>query len=269
MNNSLYVFDVDGVLCDIGSPQLNPDVLKKLSTLLAKNAHVAVNTGRGYDRIGGELIEPLLTLVTDKNDLDHLFVSTEMGGELHTFNDELAVAVRSEHSLTPAQLKKAREIYDQQSPHTDTMHWYEPKKSMATVVKTRGTDQARFLKQRNHLLSLYEQAFSQDPTVVVASTAESIDVHTVNAGKYAGAKAAFQWSTSVAGDTPAAITCFGDSNNDYEMARFFAHKDIGVHFVYTGTVPLTTPDPHDNIKVILPKAKMSLGTLEYLSSLQN
>ena len=267
MNKTMYMFDVDGVLCDIGSPTINPDIIKALSRLLTEKSYVAVNTGRGYDRIGSELIEPLMAKISNKNDLGNLFVSTEMGGELHTFKNGNPLSVQSEHSLTPGQLSKAREIFDQQGVRADTMQWYTPKKSMATVVKAPGSDLERFLTQKDHLLSLYANAFAHDSTVVVASTVESIDIHTTHAGKYVGAKAAYQWATGITNQIPQAIICFGDSHNDYEMARFFAHKDIPVRFVYTGTSNLNATDPHSHVTVITTNNKMSLGTLEYLGTL--
>ena len=46
MNQTMYVFDVDGVLCDIGSPELDRRVIKELTALLAAGSFVAVNTGR-------------------------------------------------------------------------------------------------------------------------------------------------------------------------------------------------------------------------------
>ena len=54
-HESVYMFDVDGVLCEIASP-ISRDVAKLLARLLNEEAYVLINTGRGYDRIHGEVV---------------------------------------------------------------------------------------------------------------------------------------------------------------------------------------------------------------------
>lgn len=51
MKKPVYVFDVDGVLCDIGEP-ISREVVRELARLLHLGSFVAINTGRAYDRVG-------------------------------------------------------------------------------------------------------------------------------------------------------------------------------------------------------------------------
>lgn len=269
MNKTMYVFDVDGVLCDIGSPELDIRVVRELADLLAAGPFIAVNTGRGFDRISGELITPLLGVVSRKDDLNRLFVSTEMGGELHTFSNGEVTSFHSQYSLTKEQLTKAKEIFVQQGDKVSTMHWYDAKTTMGTVVKVQSAKHEQFVEQRAALYALYKDAFADDDTVVVATTVESIDVYGHKSGKYSGAQAAYEWQSKLARDTHKEYLCFGDSSNDYEMARFFAHQGVKVRFIYTGTAALAIDTPEQNIEVTFTKAKMAAGTLEYLAAHKN
>lgn len=266
MGQTMYVFDVDGVLCDIGSPELDRRVIKELAALLAAGSFVAVNTGRGFDRISGELVTPLLEMVSHKDDLDHFFVSTEMGGELHSFKNGHVTSVHSQYSLTKEQLAKAKEIFLQQGEKASTMYWYDAKTTMGTAVKTIGTDHEQFMKERDALCAIYKDVFADDDTVIVATTAESIDIYGHKSGKYTGAQAAHEWLSNLTNNAGTEYICFGDSNNDYEMARFFAHQGLTVRLVYTGTADLAADTPHQDVEVVFTNAKMAAGTLEYLAA---
>ena len=263
-HESVYMFDVDGVLCEIAKP-ISRDVTKLLARLLNEEAYVIINTGRGYDRIHGEVVEPLRGFVKSDNLLDHLFVSTEMGGEVTTFESGIANTVVGKHSLSPAQLEITSKIYSENENRITSMHKYHAKKSMFTLVKKHDADKQVFLEQKTYIVGKFMEAFQDDDTVTIATTVESIDVYKKTAGKYAGAEAAYEWLQRVTDLQHDNFICFGDSHNDYEMARFFAHKNVSVKFVYTGETDLQVDDMHAGVEVVKSTVPYTGGVVEYLT----
>lgn len=51
---TVYVFDFDGVLCDIGVFKIDDRVRDLLARLLQSGAYCAINTGRAYDHLYGK-----------------------------------------------------------------------------------------------------------------------------------------------------------------------------------------------------------------------
>jgi len=231
IDNTVYVFDVDGVLCDIGQ-DINRDVVGHLARLLESPAFVAINTGRGYDRIGEEVVDLLRPLLQDESSLDRLFVSTEMGGVVTTFENAQQVQEQTEYRIPKELQQRAADAYLAMGADT-TMSNYAFKQSMATFVKLHEVSQEDFERQKSELVERLQDAFT-DEDVTIATTAESVDVHASDAGKQAGAKLIMDWVKSVSDVHHDTFMCFGDSNGDYEMARYFATQDAGTTFVFTG-----------------------------------
>lgn len=266
-HNQVYMFDVDGVLCEIGSPEMSNEVMHLVAKMLDEGAHVAVNTGRGYDRIGGELLKPLRNYISSVQSLNNLFISTEMGGELTDFENGNERTRVGEYSLTTSQMDKAQKIYEINPHMSSTMERYASKKSMFTLVKIRGSDDDMFHEQLNFMHNLFLDHFEDDKTVTIALTAESLDVYMHKAGKYAGAQSALEWISRKTDIKYDDFVCFGDSHNDYEMARFFAHQGMNVRFIYTGKVPLRVNKTEKAVIVMSTSQPYTRGTLEYLTKI--
>lgn len=260
--STVYVFDVDGVLCDIGEP-INTDVLRHIAKLLDDSVYVAINTGRGYDRVGVEAVEPLQAFLTDQSRMSHLFVSTEMGGVTTRFVNGEEVYTLTEFCDSAELKRRAVAVYEHAGAAM-TMANYDYKKTMSTFVKLAEATQADFDRQKSELVSELQQAFKHDD-VTIATTVESVDVHARRAGKHAGAQLIKQWVQSVSDISHDRFICFGDSTNDYEMARYFAEQGAQAQFVFTGET--LTADEHDHVTVICTVERYAAGTLEYLRKL--
>lgn len=259
---TVYVFDVDGVLCEIGSPTIEPRVIEHIAKLLENSMYVAINTGRAYDRVGSEFVEPLTQLLLDATLLDRLFVSTEMGGEATTFVQGRLKSWRTKYALTPEQLALFHAVWHQHAKRFDAMRLYAAKESMGTVVRRRGSDDEQYHEQKMQFEALLKRAFSTE-NVTLTSTVESSDVHAVDAGKNAGAANIIDWLGKVSDMAHDTAICFGDSHNDYAMARVFAQRGFTTSFVYTGP-GLEVADLHDAVTVIDTKQLFTKGTLEFL-----
>ncbi len=262
-HSAVYVFDVDGVLCEIGQ-SMEPGCVSRLARLLNEGAYVAVNTGRAYDRIGPELVEPIKKDLEDQDYMKRLIVATEMGGQITTFDDSGEHTVLTEYSISPELIAKAKAVFDNREAYS-TMYWYGAKQTMATTVMSADADKDEYLVQQRAMLHELHEVFKDD-NVTIATTIESIDVYAPNAGKHAGAELIYKWleEQGVVGHDD--FICFGDSHSDYEMARFFASKGAKTRFVYTGT-GLQLSDPHSGVEVIDTPETHTAGTIKYLDSL--
>lgn len=262
IDSTVYVFDVDGVLCDVGEP-INTDVLRHIAKLLDAAVYVAINTGRGYDRVGVEVVEPLQEFLTDQSRISHLFVATEMGGVTTRFVNGEAVHTTTAYCIPDEFKQKAVAVYEHTGAAT-TMSNYAYKKAMSTFVKLAEVSQADFDRQKAELVAELQQVFAGED-ITIATTVESVDVHARDAGKHAGAHLIKKWVQSVSDISHDSFICFGDSTGDYEMARYFAEQGAQTQFVFTGDA--LAVDEHDGVAVIYTAERYSAGTLEYLREL--
>lgn len=261
---TVYVFDVDGVLCEIGSPTIDERVICLIARLLERGVYCAVNTGRGYDRVESEFIQPLLARYPDLM-LDKLFITTEMGGEATTFTTQVAQQQSTKYAMTAEELKIFYDIWDAHKDELTAMYVYASKKSMASTVRDYTYDESVYVPQKAKFEQLLRDAYA-GTDIIVAGTNESTDVYAPHAGKNAGAANIIDWLVEVSNVTHDTAVCFGDSHNDYEMAREFASRGFDTTFVYTGE-GLEVARPHDKVKVIATSASYTDGTVEYLQSL--
>ncbi len=261
-NTTVYVFDVDGVLCDVGEP-INTDVLRHIAKLLDAAVYVAINTGRGYDRVGVEVVEPLQEFLTDQSRMSHLFVATEMGGVTTHFVHGKAVHAATAYCIPEEFKQKAVAVYERTGAAA-TMSNYAYKKAMSTFVKLAEVSQVDFDRQKAELVAELQHVFAGED-ITIATTVESVDVHARNAGKHAGAHLIKQWVQSVSDIAHDSFMCFGDSTGDYEMARYFAEQGAKTQFVFTGEA--LAVDEHDGVAVTYTAEHYTAGTLEYLRKL--
>jgi len=265
VNKTVYVFDVDGVLCDIGAAALDERVIGQIGRLLEKGVYVAINTGRAYDRVGAEFVVPLLAMYPSLQ-LENLCVMTEMGGERTTYLGRSPESQRTRFSLQPEQLARFHKTYEAHRSELPTMYNYDAKLSMGTTVKYAEADSVDYAAQKSEFERLIGEAF-EGQDVIITGTTESTDLYAHDAGKNAGAKIIIEWLERAGAIKHDTAVCFGDSHNDYEMAREFAEAGFATTFVYTGVTSLET-DHHTAVNTITPKQPYTNGTIEFLSSLR-
>lgn len=258
MKNPVYVFDVDGVLSDIGMP-ISHDVVRELARLLSSGHYVAINTGRAYDMVGVKVVELLKSELRQVNDMSRLYVVTEMGGVVCDYEDGEPRCVRTRFKLSKKDITRAVRIIENKA--YESMYSYT-KVSMATARKNDNATQEAFLVQRDALIADLNRAFPKGAYTVQA-TVESVDVHAAQAGKQAGAELIYGWLQQISDVNNAEFICFGDSKGDYEMARWYAQQGLQTRFVYTGN-NLELSDPHDGVEVIDTTGLYTAGTLAYL-----
>ncbi len=261
---TVYVFDFDGVLCDIGVFKIDDRILDLLAQLLQSGAYCAINTGRAYDRVETECVA-LLRAAYPALSLDRLMATTEMGGEVTTFAAGQPVSVRTKYALTPDEIAVFHEVWQAHKAELPAMYVYTSKQSMATTVRDHHYDEATYAPQKALFEQWLHKAYA-GTDVVITGTAESTDVHAPHAGKNAGAANIIAWLAGVSDIQHDTVVCFGDNHSDYEMAREFAERGFETTFVYTGE-GLEVAKPHDTVKVVDTAATYTNGTVEYLSKI--
>jgi len=261
---TVYVFDVDGVLCEIGSFVIDERVIRLIAKLLQQDIYCAINTGRGYDRVDAEFIEPLKARFPDTS-LAKLAVTTEMGGEITTFRAQQAQSVATKYAMSADELKIFYDVWAAHKSELSSMYIYTSKQSMATTVWDHNFEESVYAPQKEQFEKWLREAYG-GTDIVVAGTTESTDVYAPDAGKNAGAANIIEWLGQVGDVKHDSAVCFGDSHNDYEMARKFADVGFTTKFVYTGE-NLVVDEPHAEVEIIDTVANYTDGTVEYLQKI--
>lgn len=265
MKQSVFIFDVDGVLNNLQAYEPDVRIIARMAELLDSGTFVAINTGRGYAWVEESIVRPLRKALKTPDSLSRFFVAVEMGGLGIEFKDHTEQRIKSAFSLSQEQIARVRSTFEAYPEYTDKLYWYG-KESMATLVKNSTTSMEDFRPIQKALTAILQEAFKNDD-VTVANSNDAVDVHATGGGKWAGAQLVYEWlrrSTDIKHDH---FVCFGDSVVDYEMARFFAEQSHDTVFVFTGPA-FENDSPYANLKVVKTELPYSEGTYQYLESLK-
>ncbi|MDN5274713.1 MAG: hypothetical protein JWP06_614 [Candidatus Saccharibacteria bacterium] len=264
MNQSVYVFDVDGVLNNMDSHMPDGRTIAHMVTLLEQGMVIAINTGRSYEWIEENIIQDIRRTLQSPDPLNNLFIATEMGGIGIEFVNGVERKVHSAFSMLPDQIAKAREIFERHPDFVKRMRWYDGKESMATVSKGLDIDMDTFKADQRELTAILQDAFAGQH-VQVANSTDAVDIHAPEAGKWAGAQLVYDWLNRTSNIKHDHFVCFGDSIVDYEMARYFAQQDENTIFVFTGPA-FNGATEDSNIKFIKTEQPYNKGTYQYLEA---
>jgi len=259
---SVYIFDVDGVLNNLEIYQPDRRVLGQIAALLDAEVFVAINTGRGYDWVHNNVVQPLQRALRTPESATRLFAAVEMGGLGVEFVHGIERRIPSAFSLSQQQIALVRHIFDQHPGYSNKIHWYE-KESMATIDKNSDTTLDAFRPIQKKLTTILQEAF-KGQHVKVANSNDAIDVQAPEAGKWAGAQLIYEWLRRATNIQHDHFVCFGDSIVDYEMARFFAEQSHDTVFVCTGPVFFEQSSLHPGVELLKAQSPYNEGTYQYL-----
>ncbi len=260
MKQTIFVFDLDGVITDPENSSVDMVTVKRIHTLLEENSYVAVNTGRSYEWVKDNLLDALRDLGV--GDLfEHLYIVCEKGGESLLWNGDDFYPQPSRFALPEDAMKICKNLFDENKTALNTMFWDATKRTMATVEKYPEVSLAEFHEQQAVFSKKLADAFAGHD-VRIDNTTIAIDVEQPSAGKHAGAELIYEWVARHPETEGAAYICFGDSKSDYEMARYFAQQSVPTTFVFVGKKD-TALDEHDEVQLIRTDAMYANGTREY------
>lgn len=251
---SMYVFDVDGVITNPFTRQVNAETVGVISRNLRAGIPVALVTGRALRWVGERVVE-LLTVNTGDEVMANLLVVAEKG-PVRSFNEEGSSRVETDEHLTlPAAFKaEARELLEADRggwSFNDTMFWDEDKQVMASIehrpsapMETFSSQQELLATELRSLLATHDLGdFTVDTTVIAT------DVEHRDASKAYGAAAVLHW-LGRKGIAPKTFTVFGDSNSDSRVAQVFGEHSTPTTFVFVGNpveLTVTGQEPYRTI----------------------
>lgn len=256
--NTVYVFDLDGVITDPRTSTVDDEVVMQIRQLL-ETGLVAVNTGRSFAWVEQQFVAQL---GGDDSVVSRLICVCEKGGESATWQSGCWVLKSSEFALDTAVYEQARAVFEQHRTDFTTMFWDETKRTMATIEKYPSADLSQFhIEQRQFVDALRHALTGAD--VRIDSTTIAIDIESIQAGKHAGAAVIRDWVERQKIGHIDHYVSFGDSVGDYEMARYFA-EHAQSRFIYVGTEP-NRIEQDDRVELVHTEDRFADGTREYLS----
>lgn len=269
MNQTAWVFDIDGVITNIKKEIITePLILNLIIKILEKGEPVAFNTGRGIDWTQTTTLNPLVNKISNKHLLKNLFTSAESGGVSAIFAENGSLDIKIDESLKmPNDLdQKVRELVNEK--YSKTMR-YEDKKTMSTTKIKEGTSIEDYHKDQKEIAKDLQKIIDSSKSPVQLK----VDVSTIGtaimyetAGKDKGVELILEW-LSDREIQPQKFITFGDSiSSDILMAQEIYSQGFSVEFVYVGEENIDTSNYPFPIKQT--KNKFEKGTLEFLESLR-
>lgn len=262
LENTVYIFDVDGVLSDVFVDEIDSEILSLIAKIIENGSKVALNTGRNSTYILENVITPLSRLMLSSNSLDNILVVSEMGGERTTFSQGIPTTSHTEFSMESEDIQTSELIFH--NGDYKNMKFEHDKSTMVSVSIVAGSKNAEFIKERDHLKDAFTKAFDGKPIEII-TTVGSVDVFVRGAGKKGGAKVIGEWLSVQSDIKHDAYVCFGDSPSDYAMAVYFAEQDMNVTFIFTGEEE-QMPIEKAGVPIIKTAKPYTAGTKAYLAS---
>lgn len=260
---SVYVFDLDGVVTDPESREINEEVIEMMYQLLERGNYLAANTGRSFSWVKEHVVSRLETH-GNKEIFDRFTAVCEKGGEMAIWQDGAISIELSEYGLPRNAYEITKSTFQQNKSLFQTMIWDDTKQTMATIGKKLSASLQDFHTEQSVLVDKLSAALSGHQVKIDLTTAAT-DVELPGAGKYAGAHMIYQWIGSTIIPTDYPFISIGDSTSDYEMARYFAKRGANSTFVYVGK-PTDEIQHNEQTAFITPGKYYAIGTLEYLTN---
>lgn len=261
---NIWIFDLDGVLTDpFQKKVIYPALLDELITRLKNHDLVAFNTGRTFEFIEKEVIDPLK---------QHLAIHNQT----HLISNILAVGEKGAVELEFGEEEERKEYIDPQiqvpqrlvqsihnlirNKFSASMFFDSTKRTMISTEMPDNFSLEEYQKDQKRLLESMREAVKPYPNLIIEPNIIAIDIQDRRVGKHLGAQRILAWMRKKKA-SPDYFYCFGDSASDRDMAQEFAKEDKEVTFIYVGKDEVTqSPD----FQTIRTKSYYTEGTLEYL-----
>jgi hydroxymethylpyrimidine pyrophosphatase-like HAD family hydrolase len=261
---NIYIFDIDGVITDLTTKEIDLNLVKKLEELIKGGSIVVFNSGRAVSWIEEKVIaelnisKDLLSSVFLVGEFGAVSVSYIDGGERQE-NQDPEVSIRGDLKEEVIRLVEGK--------YRDSNFFDTAKKGMITVEKMDGYSLKDYLNlipsikadfeeilARKGLTNLFE--VTNDP-IAVNIRAEKLD-------KIYSTKVALNWMKEKNYEIGNFLV-FGDQPADLEMANEIAIQGYPVKMIYVGENPI---EGGKDYLIIKTKEKYTRGTLAFLEETQ-
>lgn len=258
--NSVWIFDVDGVITDLQKKQVQtPQLFPLLTKRLENREPVIFNTGRDINWVLERVIKPWQESAPEEH-FSHVFLIGEKGGTWQEIGKEIIIDDRFRIPLAfQNDLRKL--IADEFS---DTMFFDENKKTMISVEMKNEEDIDTYHGRQEELvlaiLSLLKKHNLENLTIDKSNI--STDIQHPEVGKGFGIKRALTWLEEQK-HQPDNFYCFGDSFSDLEMGEELHRQEKPFTYVYAGIKENIDPTSYP-FTIHFTKAQFDKGTVEFL-----
>lgn len=262
---TLYIFDIDGVITNPYVKKPNPAILAFIADQLSQKKPVMLSTGRAIAWIEKNIVSALKILIKEEKDLDLLFISAEKGAVSAVYTRGILESTIDPKSIIPKEIRKA--VIKKMGEYSG-IFFDEDKQTMISIEIEGGTDMQKLEKQKESLAKCADwmnQNLSLDSkNIVIDSTEIAFDIQSKDINKKisAGDFLLFLHSKKI---TPTIFLVFGDSPSDIFIAEELFKKNYAVSFGYVGLKILTEKYP---FPIFYPKdgKKFDEGVLDFLAN---
>ncbi len=235
---TLYIFDIDGVLTNPDTKNPNSKILHFMAEELNKEWHVAIATGRSSAWVQQHII-PLLSKDLQGNHLlDNLFVSCEKGAVTMTFSNSVPDVQIDTRFHVPQEIQ---EIIKQAINGMDGVFFDPDKKTMVSVEIVGGEDKEKVSVEKDILQKLeawvLENIVPEFPDVHMDKSEISMDIQHKFIDKRIASEKLLEFLKKRQ-IHPDSYVAFGDSPSDATIAERIALDGGKATFVYVGKQPL-------------------------------
>jgi trehalose-phosphatase len=266
---SAWVFDIDGVISNLITKNVtDQQILNIIVRKLEFGEPVALNTGRGLEWTIGNIINPIIKLISNKKAFGNFFMTGEKGGVWLTINNKGRKIVHIDKSfqINTSLHNKIQKLITATYP--EALKEYERKSTMIALEMTTGFNHEKFKIIQKNLMQKINDLVTKsglDAELNVQSTRIAIDIQHKLVGKGFAMKRILDWM-KMKKINPQRIIAFGDDKSDFEMAQKAYENNFQTEFVYVGG-DSELKNIKTQIPIIITKNKFEKGTLEYLKTL--
>jgi hydroxymethylpyrimidine pyrophosphatase-like HAD family hydrolase len=236
---TLYIFDIDGVLTNPDTKVPNSQILHFISEELNKGWHVGIATGRSSAWVQHHIIPLLSKDLQGGALLDNVFISCEKGAVTVTFSNNVPnIDIDAQYHIP----HEVQDIVKQAIEGTQGIFFDPDKKTMLSVEIEGGIDRNKVIIEKALLHKLEDfvekQILPEFPDVRMEKSEISMDLQSKYIDKRiaAGKLMDFLHKRNV---RPYSFVAFGDSPSDATIAEKIVEEEGKITFVYVGKQPLT------------------------------
>jgi len=241
-----FLFDIDGVLTEPFSRQVNQNVINSITRLLKSGYSVCLFSGRDQSWVEQRVLPRFDS--SDSSVFDLFFLSFEYGGVNCMFKNGLLLTTVDKEVIISLEIKnKARDLvrgsqdafFDEKKKTMATLEMYEASNPEEAAIKSKGVDE------------LYEKAkklIADRPYLKAYRTTLDVDILHEKASKGKCASDFLNFLNEK-GLFPKEFDVFGDSPTDIEAAEELYKRGLAVKFYYLGEREISDVD----FEVIRPK----------------
>ncbi len=265
----MLLFDLDGVITEPVTGEVEPEVVKAIVEILERDEPVAFNTGRGLKWVLRDILPHFEESVSNKSVMSNLCVVYQKGAFRVTFNKkgEREKPIPAPDILLIPNYLRAEVLELIDAKYSQTMFPGEEKEAVLSPQMKPRTDFRAYKAAQEKLVDDLQSLLQQhalDAQFRVDPTRIATDIEDKRLGKALGSRQVLAWLKEQDLQPEYFIT-FGDSKSDVGMAEEIYRNGHPVELVFVGEKG-QLKEMHLPFPVTFTQAFCEKGTVEYLKN---